>query len=142
MISREELRELAEFECRQGELAVTFYFQPGTPQNKSHREEAILAKDLVRKTLQELEVTNRNREAIADIERILRLAEGLRGNQARAKAVFACSPRNQWREFDLPPNSFSNLLFVNRGVLHSTISCFLSAWVIPPHLSSTRQPGS
>ena len=115
MISREELRELAEFECRRpGEHAVTFYFQPGTPKDKSHREEAILAKDLVRKTLQELELTHRNREVIADIERILHLAEGLRGNQARAKAVFSCSERKLWREFDLPADSFSSLLYVNR----------------------------
>ena len=115
MISREELRELAEFECRRpNEFAVTFYFQPGTPKDKSHREEAILAKDLVRKTLQELEVGNRSREAVGDVERILRLAEGLRGNQTRAKAVFACAGRHLWREFDLPPNSFTNLLFVNR----------------------------
>ena len=115
MISREDLRGLAEFECqRPSELAVTFYFQPGTPKDKSHREEAILAKDLVRKTLQELEVSNRGRELIGDVERILRLVEGLRGNQARAKAVFACSGRKLWREFDLPPNSFPSLLFVNR----------------------------
>src|SRR5215469_3762905 len=115
MISREELRELAEFECRRpNEFAVTFYFQPGTPKDKSHREEAILAKDLVRKTLQEFEVGNRSREAIGDVERILRLAEGLRGNQNHAKAVFACSGRNLWREFDLPPDSFTSLLFVNR----------------------------
>jgi peptide subunit release factor 1 (eRF1) len=115
MISREELRELAEFECRRpSELAVTFYFQPGAPKDKSHREEAILAKDLVRNTLQELEVSHRSRELSGDVERILRLVESMRGNHARAKAVFACSERNLWREFDLPANSFSNLLFVNR----------------------------
>ena len=51
MISREELRQLASFECRHpDELAISFYFKPSTPQDKSHREEGILAKDLVRKT--------------------------------------------------------------------------------------------
>ena len=115
MISRDELRQLASFECqRPNELAISFYFQPSTPQNKSHREEGILAKDLVRKTLQELQLNDRSREAVSDLEKILRLAENLHGNQARAKAVFACSGRNLWSEFDLPPVSSPTRLFVNR----------------------------
>ncbi len=115
MISREELRQLASFECQgPNELAISFYFQPSTPQDKSHREEAILAKDLVRKTLQELQLNGRNRDAIEDLEKILQLAESLHGNQARAKAVFACAGRSLWREFDLPPSPAPTKLFVNR----------------------------
>jgi peptide subunit release factor 1 (eRF1) len=115
MISRDELRQLASFECQgSNELAISFYFQPSTPQDKSHREEAILAKDLVRKTLQELQLNGRNRDAIGDLEKILHLAEGLHGNQARAKAVFACAGRSLWREFDLPPSPSATKLFVNR----------------------------
>ena len=115
MISREDLRQLADFECRHpNELAITFYFQPTTPKDKSHREEAIQAKDLVRKTLQELSVNSRHREVIADLERILHLAEGLHGNQARAKAVFACGGSELWREFDLPAVPSGTMLFVNR----------------------------
>src|SRR5579863_181760 len=115
MISREELRQLARFECQHtDELAISFYFQPSTPQDKSHREEAILAKDLVGKTLHDLQLNGRNRQAIEDLERILRLAEGLHGNQARAKAVFACAGRKFWQEFDLPPVSGATRLFVNR----------------------------
>ena len=115
MISREELRQLAKFECQHAnELAISFYYQPSTPQDKSHREEAILAKDLVRKTLQELQLNGHNRQAVEDLQRILHLAEGLHGNQARAKAVFACAGREFWREFDLPPVAISTKLFVNR----------------------------
>jgi peptide subunit release factor 1 (eRF1) len=115
MISRDELRQLARFECQHtNELAISFYFQPSTPHDKSHREEAILAKDLVRKTLQELQLNGQNREAMEDLEKILHLAEGLHGNQARAKAVFACAGRKLWREFDLPPVSSTTRLFVNR----------------------------
>jgi len=115
MISREELRQLASFECQgPNELAISFYFQPSTPQDKSHREESILAKDLVRKTLQELQLNGRNRDAIEDLEKILHLAESLHGNQARAKAVFACAGRSLWREFDLPPSPAPTKLFVNR----------------------------
>jgi peptide subunit release factor 1 (eRF1) len=115
MISREELRQLAGFECRHpNELAISFYFQPGTPRDKSHREETIFAKDLIRKTLQELQLNRRNPQVIEDLERILHLAEGLHGNQARAKAVFACAGRKLWHEFDLPPVSSATRLFVNR----------------------------
>ncbi len=79
MISREELRQLASFECRDdSELAISFYFHPGVPQDKSHREEGILAKDLVGKTLRELRLHTRNPQAVDDLEKILRLAEGLR----------------------------------------------------------------
>jgi peptide subunit release factor 1 (eRF1) len=115
MISREDLRQLASFECqRPDELAISFYFQPSTPKDKSHREEAILAKDLVRKTIQEIQLSGRHRDAIDDLEKILRVAENLHGNQARSKAVFACSGRGLWREFDLPSVPSSTKLFVNR----------------------------
>jgi peptide subunit release factor 1 (eRF1) len=134
MISREELRQLAEFECRHpNELAVTFYFQPSTPKDKSHREEAIEAKDLVRRTLQELEVNGRSREVISDLRQILHLAEGLHGNQARAKAVFACSGRKLWSEFDLPASAAQTRLFVNRRFhlkpLASLFSEYPRLWV-------------
>jgi len=57
MISREDLRQLADFECRlPDEFAISFYFEPCVPKDKSHRQELIEAKDLVRKTLQELEL--------------------------------------------------------------------------------------
>src|SRR3989442_12124748 len=116
MISREELRQLASFECQSpNEIAISFYFQPSTPQDQSHREEAILVKDLVRKTLQELQLNGRNRDAIEDLEKILHLAEGLHGNQARAKAVFAGSGGSLWREFDLPPSPPATKPFVNRS---------------------------
>lgn len=115
MISRQELRTLASFECRYpNELAISFYFQPATPPDKSHREEAILAKDIVRRTLQELQLNSHNREAADDLERILQLAEKLHGNQARAKAVFACSGRSIWHEFDVPSVASPTKLFVNR----------------------------
>src|SRR5438045_5021767 len=102
MITREDIRELAEFQCNPPEAcALSFYFQPRTPQNKSHREEAILAKDLVRNALREAEKAGKNGCARADLNRILSLAENMHGNQAHAKAVFTCGAKNFWREFDL-----------------------------------------
>jgi peptide subunit release factor 1 (eRF1) len=114
MISREDLRQLAEFECKPDEFAISFYFHPGTPQDKSHRDEAIQAKELVRKVIQELELNDRNSKAVTDLHRILQLAETLHGNERSAKVVFSCANRDMWREFDVPPASFSTGLFVNR----------------------------
>lgn len=115
MITREDMRELARFNADSDHAcALSFYFEPRTPQNKSHREEAILVKDLVRNALRESEKEGKNGCARADLDRILSLAESLHGNQARAKAIFACNQRNFWREFDLPALLPGTQLFVNR----------------------------
>lgn len=115
MITREELRQLASFECRNpSEAAVSFYFKPPAPQDKSHREETILAKDVVRQTMQDLQGDGRRHPAMADLERIFQLTENLRGNQSRAKAILACSGCGIWKEFDVPTVAASTKLFVNR----------------------------
>src|SRR6266496_3337734 len=114
MVSREDLRRLADFECRPGEFAITFYYQPAIPKDKSHREESIQAKDVVRKKLQELELKSSSRAAVNDLHRISQVAETLHGNQGSAKVVFSCSGQNIWHEFDVPPVSFPTRLFVNR----------------------------
>lgn len=128
MITREGIRELAQFHFDdEPGCTLSFYFQPRTPQNKSHREEAILAKDLVRGALREAEKGGKNSAARADLHRILALAEGLHGNQARAKAVFACGSRNFWREFDLPPQLPGTQLFVNRRFHLKPLALLLGA---------------
>ena len=114
MITREDIRELAQFQGDGADCAISFYFQPQRPRNKSHREEAILTKDLVRHALHEVEKNGRNGSARSDLQRILELAAGLHRNQTRAKAVFACRSRGIWREFDLPPQLANTQLFVNR----------------------------
>ncbi len=55
MITREDIRELAQFQGNDADSAISFYFQPSRPTNKSHREDAILAKDMVRHALREAE---------------------------------------------------------------------------------------
>ncbi len=115
MITREDIRELAHFHSDGHEnCAISFYFEPRTPLDKSHREEAILVKDLVRNALHDVEKQGKNGGVKADLDRILILAENLHGNQARAKAVFACASRHFWREFDLPAQLPGTQLFVNR----------------------------
>ena len=48
MMTRDELRELAVFQADEtkGACALSFYFQPDPPQDRSHRREAIVAKDI------------------------------------------------------------------------------------------------
>lgn len=135
MITREEIRELARFQTEgKEECAVSFYFQPSTPQNKSHKEEAILAKELVKNAVREAEKSGKNGSVRADLERVLQLAEGLHGNQARAKAVFACGSRKFWREFDLPLLPTGMQLFVNRQFHLKPLAQLLGAqpavWVV------------
>lgn len=111
MITREELRHLAQLETPENS-AVTFYFQPKTPQNKSHREEQIQVKDLVRDALRRAEKNGNNPSVRADLKRIQELSEQLHGNHARGKAVFACSAKSIWREFNLPKRLKSTQLYV------------------------------
>ena len=120
MITREQIRELAQLED-QHSCALSFYFQPTPPRNKAHKEETILVKDLAREALRSLETkasenkTNGKCEsARADLDRIVRLSQDLRGNGSHAKGVFACSAQNVWREFDLPAQLSSTQLFVDR----------------------------
>jgi peptide subunit release factor 1 (eRF1) len=127
-ITREDIRELAQFHTNGDEgWALSFYFEPHTPQNKSHREEIILAKDLVRKALREADKNGKNGSTRADLSRILELAENLHGNQARARAVFACGSRNFWREFDLPSQLPGTQLFVNRQFHLNPLAVLLGA---------------
>jgi peptide subunit release factor 1 (eRF1) len=113
-ITREEIRELAEFQD-QGGCALSFYFQPSVPRNKAHKEETILAKDLAREALRRLESKGNPDCARGDLDRILRLTGDFRSNGVHAKAIFACAAMGFWREYDLPAQLGSTQLFVDRN---------------------------
>jgi peptide subunit release factor 1 (eRF1) len=100
MITRDDIRELANFRSLEG-CAVTFYYQPSTPLNKSHREEVILVKDMIRNALREAEKNGKNGSTRGDLERIGNMIDPLHGN-GKAKVIFACSKDGFWREFDVP----------------------------------------
>jgi peptide subunit release factor 1 (eRF1) len=108
----EELRQLAEIESSDSG-AITFYYQPQTPQDSSHREDSIVVKDLVREAIRRQLRNGNNQKISADLQRIQETAEHLHGNHSRAKAIFACSEKNVWREFDLPEISGATQLHVN-----------------------------
>jgi len=113
MITRREIRDLAEFQSARG-CAVTFYYQPDTPQNQSHREEAILVKDVLRTALRDAEKEGRNECARTTLNRILEMAERLHGNGGRAKAIFADSSQGVWHEFDIPAWLDKTQVMINR----------------------------
>jgi peptide subunit release factor 1 (eRF1) len=112
MISREEVRQLAQIESPAGS-AISFYFQPATPQNKSHREEQILIKDLVRDCLRRAERSGNHLALREDLGKILQIAEGLHGNHSRGKVIFACREQGTWRELDVPPRLGRSQITVN-----------------------------
>jgi peptide subunit release factor 1 (eRF1) len=101
MITRDDIRELANFQSPEG-CAVTFYYEPSTPLNKSHREEAILVKDLIRNALRDAEKRGKNGSTRTDLEKINGIVDPLLGNGGKAKAIFACGKQGFWREFDIP----------------------------------------
>ncbi len=126
MITREDIRELSQFRFQEDEpCAVSFYFQPATPKDKSHREEGILAKDLVRQALHKM--NGNDPSARQDLERILASTSEMRGAQSHAKAVFAYGKRKFWREFDLPPELPGTQLFVNRRFHLKPLAALLGA---------------
>jgi peptide chain release factor subunit 1 len=129
-IAREQVRELAVFEDP-ALSAVSFYFQPATPCNKSHREQTILTKDLAREAMRSLESRTDSKQArdstAADLDRILHFSADLRSNGTHAKAVFACAARNFWLEFDLPPTLSGTQLFVDRRFHLKPIAQLLGA---------------
>jgi len=112
MITREEIRQLAQVESPAA-CAISFYFQPQTPQDKSHREEAILIKDLVRDTLRKAERNGNQMALREDLRKILDIAERLHGNHSRGKAIFACKEQGIWRELDVPPRLGRSQITVN-----------------------------
>jgi peptide subunit release factor 1 (eRF1) len=141
-MTREQIRELAEFQDAKS-YAVSFYFQPSTPRNRSHKEDTILIKDLAREALHRLEgkslETNgieskgsetkaKKESARADIDRVLRLSGELRSNGTHAKAVFACAARNLWHEYDLPATLPGTQFFVDRYFHLKPIAHLLGAF--------------
>jgi peptide subunit release factor 1 (eRF1) len=112
-ISREQIRELAEFQDEKS-CAVSFYYQPSAPRNKAHKEDIILIKDLAREALRRVDDKGQRDCAREDIERVVRLSSDLRSNGTHGKAVFACAARNLWREFEVPAELGTTQIFVDR----------------------------
>jgi peptide chain release factor subunit 1 len=128
MMTREEIRELAAFQADQqkGAYALSFYFQPDPPQDRSHRREAILAKDVVKQALKKANGKSKNGSLHADLDRVLEVASHLPGH-TRGKAVFACSAHNLWKEFDLPPRLGTSGIYVQPRLQLKPLAVLLGA---------------
>jgi peptide subunit release factor 1 (eRF1) len=142
-MTREQIRDLAEFQDEDSS-AISFYFQPVTPRNKAHKEDAILIKDLAREALRRMESGNgaenkapenkgpenkvKKDRIRTDLDRVLRTAEELRSNGSHAKAIFACAAQNLWQEYDLPPNLPGTQLFVDRHFHLKPVAHLLGAF--------------
>ena len=115
MVTREDIRELAQFQATLPDTcALSFYYQPSAPQDKSHRSDAIQVKDLIRDAMREAQKQGKKSCARGDLERVLESVAQLSGSQRQAKAIFACGAMNFWREFDLPPQLGKTHLVMNR----------------------------
>jgi len=127
-MTRDEIRELAAFKADQskGACALSFYFQPDPPQDRSHRREAIVAKDVVKQALKSAVAQGKNGSLHADLDRVLDLATNLRGN-AKGRAVFACSAQNFWREFELPPHLGSTHIYLESRFQLKPLAALLGA---------------
>lgn len=127
-MTRDELRELAAFQAddSQGACAVSFYFQPDPPQDRSHRREVIVAKDVVKQALKSAVANGKNGSLHADLDRVLDLASNLRGN-SRGKAVFACSAQNFWKEYELPPQLGSTHIYLKQRFQLKPLAALLGA---------------
>jgi len=128
MMTRDEIRELAAFQADEtkGACALSFYFQPDPPQDRSHRREAIVAKDIVKQALKSTAASGKNGSLHADLDRVLDLATNLRGN-ARGKAVFACSARNFWKEYELPPHLGATQIYLQPQFQLKPLAALLGA---------------
>ena len=112
MISREELRQLAEVVSARN-CAISFYYQPEVPQDVSHRGEAILVKDLIKDAAHQMARSGKNGQMTEALQRIQKLSEQWNGNRSRAKAIFSCPEKGIWREYDLAPRLQRTQLIVN-----------------------------
>ena len=127
-MTRDEIRELAAFQADEakGACALSFYFQPDPPQDRSHRREAIIAKDIVKQALKSAAAAGKNGSLHADLDRVLDLASNLRGN-TRGRAVFACSAQDFWREYELPPNLGTTQIYLQPRFQLKPLAALLGA---------------
>jgi len=126
-MTRDDIRELAAFQADEtkGACALSFYYQPEPPQDRSHRNQTILAKEVVKQVLKSPAAQGKNGSLHEDLERVLELAANLRG--PLGKAVFACTAHNFWKEYDLPPNLGATRIYLQSRFQLRPLAALLGA---------------
>lgn len=127
-MTREEIRDLAAFQAdeKKGACALSFYFQPDPPQDRSHRREAIVAKDMIKQALKSAAASGKNGSLHADLDRVLDVATNLHGH-VRGKAVFACAAQHFWKEYDLPPHVGATQIYLQSRFQLKPLASLLGA---------------
>ncbi len=90
--------------------ALSFYFSLSSFADSAHREEVLNLDHLVTTARSESESGMNNPDLSNDLNRILSMQEQIRENPIRYRAVFACSHKHIWQEFDLPVSENVSLL--------------------------------
>ena len=127
MMTRDEIRELAAFQADEskGACAMTFYFQPDPPQDRSHRTQAIVAKDVVKQALK----SAGDKATMDGCTRTLTACSKSRPDCAgpRGKAIFACAAQNFWKEYELPPQLGATRIYVKSRFQLKPLAALLGA---------------
>jgi peptide subunit release factor 1 (eRF1) len=92
--------------------AISFYYFPQTPQNKAHREDVILIKDILRDTRKRLEAVG-TRAALPDLERISSVAEEWVRIGGAPRAIFACAEHGIFESVELADIQGKTAIHVN-----------------------------
>jgi len=127
MMTRDEIRELAAFQADEtkGACALSFYFQPDPPQDRSHRNQTILAKEVIKQVLKSPAAQGKNGSVHEDLDRVLELASRLHG--PLGKVVFACSSHKFWKEYDLPPHLGATRVYLQSRFQLKPLAALLGA---------------
>ena len=114
MITREDMRELAQFQGMVRNVQSVFIFSRPVQRTSRTGRMAFWPRTwYVRPCVKPRKMAATVVPA-TDLQRILEAAGDWAAHRSQAKAVFACSSRKIWREFDLPPQLAKTELFVNR----------------------------
>jgi len=126
-MTRDEIRELAAFQADEtkGACALSFYFQPDPPQDRSHRNQTILAKEVIKQVLKSPAAQGKNGSVHEDLDRVLELASRLHG--PLGKVVFACSSHKFWKEYDLPPHLGATRVYLQSRFQLKPLAALLGA---------------
>ena len=82
--------------------AISFYFSRASFSETSREEEVLNAKDLINQVKPKSSSERDTADLSGDLAMIRKVEGELRASSARFKAIFACSRKQIWLEYDLP----------------------------------------
>ena len=115
--------------------AISFYFSRASFSEASHQEEVLNIKHLVDRVKTKWSSEDDIADLSSDLAMILEMERQIRATPARFRAVFACSRKHIWQEYDLPTCETVSRLEVSTHfqlvpLLRALESCTLCSVVI------------